>query len=377
MVSDAARQLSRARGWLSRTALDLGSRRAVSVEIASSAATVNVAERPVDWTVNPYNTDPALARFVGQSPPRGQDGVVSVVVTRGEVYHHPALGEVVLASTGQALDPVTQVYGVRPGQLRAVVRKSRQPVHVDAVALALSGPGAVTNQFHLLVDALPRLLLLRRQGLLDHGVSILLPGPESPRVVQAVETLGLGDLPRLWSASNPWIRADTLLGVSGPRPQTAVPSWVVEVVQTSLKNEGHSPTADGPRRIYIRRGDAPSRRVLNEEQVEERLVREGFVGINLSTHSVSDQVRLFAGADVVVGAHGAGLTNCLFVRPGTRVIEFVNSGWGGTMFQEISGWAGARYSWISADTGQGVGRRSRHRHFAIPSEAVDVALSDL
>ena len=37
--------------------------------------------------------------------------------------------------------------------------------------------------------------------------------------------------------------------------------------------------------------------------------------------SVAEQVELFVYADVVVAPHGAGLTNLLFCREGTRIVE--------------------------------------------------------
>ena len=38
----------------------------------------------------------------------------------------------------------------------------------------------------------------------------------------------------------------------------------------------------------------------------------------------SCQIKMFADADVVLAAHGAGLTNTMFMRPGGLVIEVVS-----------------------------------------------------
>ena len=43
--------------------------------------------------------------------------------------------------------------------------------------------------------------------------------------------------------------------------------------------------------------------------------------------SFSEQLALFAGADVLVGAHGTGMHNVLFMRPGAAVIVFEQPGW--------------------------------------------------
>jgi len=42
--------------------------------------------------------------------------------------------------------------------------------------------------------------------------------------------------------------------------------------------------------------------------------------------SVSDQIRAFAEADVIVSAHGAALVNLVFASPGATVIELFPAG---------------------------------------------------
>jgi len=42
--------------------------------------------------------------------------------------------------------------------------------------------------------------------------------------------------------------------------------------------------------------------------------------------SFEEQLRLFRNAEVVVGPHGAGFTNLIFSKPGTRVIEIFAKG---------------------------------------------------
>ena len=49
----------------------------------------------------------------------------------------------------------------------------------------------------------------------------------------------------------------------------------------------------------------------------------GFETVEAETLSLHDQIALFKAADMVCGAHGAGLTNIAFAPPGTQVIEFV------------------------------------------------------
>ena len=46
-----------------------------------------------------------------------------------------------------------------------------------------------------------------------------------------------------------------------------------------------------------------------------------FIKVEAESLSVAEQVQLFSSAEVIIGAHGAGLVNLTFCRPGTIVIE--------------------------------------------------------
>ncbi len=81
--------------------------------------------------------------------------------------------------------------------------------------------------------------------------------------------------------------------------------------------------ADPSRRIYISRSLTSARRILNEDKVISILSKYGFVNVNLEKMTFPDQVKLFRNSEIVVGAHGAGFSNILFARPGTRFVEFL------------------------------------------------------
>ena len=65
--------------------------------------------------------------------------------------------------------------------------------------------------------------------------------------------------------------------------------------------------------------------LLNEAEIERALVQLGFKTVVLGEMSVSDQIRSFSRARVIVGAHGAGLTNLMFAPPDAAVVEISNT----------------------------------------------------
>ena len=76
------------------------------------------------------------------------------------------------------------------------------------------------------------------------------------------------------------------------------------------------------RRIYISRAKASRRQVLNEEAIVPLLREHEFEVLMCEELSFADQVRRFSEAEVVLGPHGAGLTNILYAPKGSRVGEF-------------------------------------------------------
>lgn len=78
-----------------------------------------------------------------------------------------------------------------------------------------------------------------------------------------------------------------------------------------------------PRRFYVSRRDTPRRAMLNEVEFEQVMAANGIVPVLLSKLSLIDKVNLFHHADVVVSAHGAGLSHLVFGKPGLHVIEMM------------------------------------------------------
>ena len=88
----------------------------------------------------------------------------------------------------------------------------------------------------------------------------------------------------------------------------------------------HAAALPGPGRIYVSRGKAAKRRLLNEAEIFTILERHGFQVVCMEELSLVDQVRLAAGSQLIVGLHGAGLTHMLWMPPGARVLEIRAAG---------------------------------------------------
>lgn len=74
-------------------------------------------------------------------------------------------------------------------------------------------------------------------------------------------------------------------------------------------------------KLYISRGLAPRRQILNEPEIIDVLHRYGFTVFYPEKASFLEQVAIFSSVKYLVGMHGSGLTNLLFMPKGANVLE--------------------------------------------------------
>ena len=77
-------------------------------------------------------------------------------------------------------------------------------------------------------------------------------------------------------------------------------------------------------RIYISRTKASVRKVLNEDAIISLLERRGFRILVSESLPYNKQVDIFSRAECLVSAHGAGLTNMLYMPEGGSVLELIH-----------------------------------------------------
>ena len=83
--------------------------------------------------------------------------------------------------------------------------------------------------------------------------------------------------------------------------------------------------------------------MINEDELVAVLTKFGFKSIAPESMSVAEQISLFATAEVVIGAHGAALTNTVFCSPGTKVIEIFAPDYVNHCYRKLSSQVGLEY----------------------------------
>jgi hypothetical protein len=74
-------------------------------------------------------------------------------------------------------------------------------------------------------------------------------------------------------------------------------------------------------KIYVSRRKANRRKIENEDEVLKIVGKYGFEVIDFEDYSFFEQVQIMQKANVIISAHGAGLTNLLFMEPTGKVLE--------------------------------------------------------
>jgi capsular polysaccharide biosynthesis protein len=74
-------------------------------------------------------------------------------------------------------------------------------------------------------------------------------------------------------------------------------------------------------RLYVSRQLASRRKVINENEIIKILEKHGFTIFHPERHNFLEQVAIFSQVKYLVGEHGSGLTNLMFMGKGTSLLE--------------------------------------------------------
>jgi len=216
------------------------------------------------------------------------------------------------------------------------------PRRIDA-PIVVAGCAGAGNYYHWLLEALPRLLSVREAGLLAPQAAIAIPRSRLPAITESLDLLGIdparcipmGSLTQLASRE---VVASTAIGhLLGPTPDLA----------RSLRDAflGAARPFGSRRLLVLRRG---SRRIGEETALVEALRPFGFEPVRLETLSFVEQIGAFADAEAVVAPHGAGLSNLVWCRRETRVLELLPANYLHPCFRVLAAAVGLQHEFVIA-----------------------------
>jgi hypothetical protein len=196
--------------------------------------------------------------------------------------------------------------------------------------------------YHWMMDLLPRFHLLKKSGYkIDKYV---VNNMTSPVHLESLLALGIPKEKIIETHEGLHLKAKNVVVTSIPH-RTGYPKWATDFLNKNLfhsnKNKKYSKRTY--ERVFISREDAQFRNVINETEVLEFLSQYNFKKVTLSTKTLEEQAAIFREAKIVVAPHGAGLSNLVFSRSNTKVIEFYSEQYVAPVFWLISNHRGQDY----------------------------------
>ena len=174
-----------------------------------------------------------------------------------------------------------------------------------------------TLYFHWLTDSLTRLEASNSE---DEIYPVILPNHyrEFSFIEESLKILGLKVI--YYNTLIP-LKVKNLLVISHTAQTGNYNSILINKLRNKfLKNF----ILKGDKKVYISRLKAQKRKITNEQEVVTLLKSFGFEIHYFEDYSFEKQIELMSQTIHLIGLHGAGLTNMLFMREGGKVLELRN-----------------------------------------------------
>jgi capsular polysaccharide biosynthesis protein len=178
--------------------------------------------------------------------------------------------------------------------------------------------------FHWLLDSLPRLYVIRDQ-LADS--TLLLPESfkASGYILPSLAPFAIRDIKFI--GNKQVLHCRELLVPSHTAPSGHYNESVIRGLRHLYTDYyGKMQNVSSSDKVYISRGKAKARRVINEKDVIAILKEHGFRVVLFEDYPFEQQVKIILNARYIVSNHGAGLTNMLFLPQGSSVFELRKRG---------------------------------------------------
>lgn len=170
------------------------------------------------------------------------------------------------------------------------------------------------NYFHWLSDVLPKLVAWCKTD--EPCRQVLLPQQLllRPYVSESLALLGFHGL----GFNRPHLHLNSLIVIGPTAPTGNFRSSLLNEIRDKLLEPV---SKDATKSFYISRVDASKRFLVNEHQLAPILMSYDIQSVQLEGRSLAEQIELFRSCKLIVGLHGAGLTNMLWMPAGGHVIE--------------------------------------------------------
>ena len=179
-----------------------------------------------------------------------------------------------------------------------------------------------SNYWHWTFENLPRLILLKE--LIDKNswnVELINHGSDLKKFQREWLHKLFGDGVEIKQIKNNAAIINNVLVIREPFPAHHS-SWMIKKIKEYGGKIAKDCKVKLGDKLYIQRGNTKNgRNIINEEEIKSMLSKKGYQILKMDELSIEQQIRVFNDAQVIIGAHGAALTNMVYCNKNTNIIE--------------------------------------------------------
>lgn len=228
----------------------------------------------------------------------------------------------------------------RPSTLK-FISANKKEIHLEE---AISIKYGWQNYYHFFIDTLSQLFLLEENGIPDH-IPVVVPN-KFPSIKYVQEFLKLSSFVKrriIIQKTNEYYYIKNLILCKDTFHSDSVFKVIASIDHLRDCNKKH--------RLFIFRPLEDGRAILNFSEIQQTVLKFGFIMVDSSKLTMEEQIVLFSGASEIIGVHGAGLTNIIF-RSGylLKLLEiFPGAQLTPEHYKNLSQKMGFKYSYILGD----------------------------
>jgi capsular polysaccharide biosynthesis protein len=198
---------------------------------------------------------------------------------------------------------------------------------------------ALSNNYaHFLTEILPKIAIYFKGGL-DSSVKVIIDLCLHENILHAMEIVVGSNLEVIGLKPNEtvFVRSLHVMSTCGSVPfepkivksdfegysngefSSLALMYMRNLIQSKISDV---PKAGFALKLYIKRNSS-YRNIINSTEVEDMLLKNGFITISPEAMSFIEQVKVFSNADIVIGPTGSGFANIIFCKPETKIIIFM------------------------------------------------------
>ncbi len=234
------------------------------------------------------------------------------------------------------------------------ITKFCKKFNIDVISI-ISGRDAKDNYYHWVIDVLPRLIILQKEIKKKKLLNLLVPNYKKDYQIESLNCFIDNKRTNFINFSKyKFMQFDEITLSSNNEGFEYLNHNLLSILKNKVLTEARKKFKSSKykyKKIFISRVDANlknKRNLKNNLEIENYLIQKGFNVLILSNYSFLEQALIFNNAKLVIGLHGAGLTNILFCKKKTKVIEITLDSWP-KVFKKLSKCLNLSYKKILAN----------------------------